>query len=69
MSDGARPAWVFMTHIVLALMPTYANGGIGVCPTLIRDLEYGALRLQNTEKSKARHDTLFPYSVPRDLGP
>ncbi|WP_164837571.1 hypothetical protein [Salinivibrio costicola] len=24
MSDGARPAWVFIIDIVLALMPTYA---------------------------------------------
>ncbi|OOE88677.1 hypothetical protein BZG74_08270 [Salinivibrio sharmensis] len=30
-ATGARPAWVFMIYIVLALMPTYANGAIGAC--------------------------------------
>ncbi|WP_235614309.1 hypothetical protein, partial [Salinivibrio sp. HTSP] len=52
-------------HIVLALVrPTlgfYFGGASSVCPTLIRDLEYKALRLRNTEKSGGWHDTLFPF--------
>ncbi|WP_217706607.1 hypothetical protein, partial [Salinivibrio sp. EAGSL] len=62
-SDGARPAWVFMIYIVLALMPTYANGAIGaigaigVCPI------YARFEILNMGKSEKQ------CLGPRILGP